>query len=86
MVKTYQLSQVTPYGSSIKIAPVTNEKETNVRTCLQVNGTAENKIEPQAILPNLDGFTCDGNIYSYHYSVNYSIFHEINQVKRKNMG
>ncbi|XP_044745949.1 digestive cysteine proteinase 1 [Coccinella septempunctata] len=60
MVKTYQLSQLTPYGSSIKIAPVTNEEETNVRTCLQVNGTAENKIDPQAILPSLEGFTCEG--------------------------
>lgn len=60
MVKTYQLSQLTPYGSSIKIAPVTNEQQTNIRTCLQVNGTAENKIDPQAILPSLEGFTCEG--------------------------
>lgn len=56
MVKTYQLSKHGPYGASLKIAPVTTETETNANTCLQVNGTSDFKIEPQAILPNLDGF------------------------------
>ncbi|KAL3287775.1 hypothetical protein HHI36_002237 [Cryptolaemus montrouzieri] len=60
MVKTYQLSGVKPYGTSIKVAPVTNEEETNVKTCLQVNGTSDNKIDAQSILPNLEGFTCEG--------------------------
>ncbi|XP_066249784.1 digestive cysteine proteinase 2 [Euwallacea similis] len=55
MVKTYQLSKES-FGTSIKIAPVTNEKEENIRTCLQVNGSLEQKITPQSVLPDLTGF------------------------------
>ncbi|RZC35371.1 cathepsin L [Asbolus verrucosus] len=60
MVKTYQLSTTGPYGSSLKIAPITTETETNARTCLQVNGTEDYKIEPQTILPDLTNFECAG--------------------------
>jgi C1A family cysteine protease len=60
MVKTYQLSTSGPYGTSLKIAPVTTETETNARTCLQVNGTSEYTIEPQTILPDLTNFECTG--------------------------
>ncbi|XP_074042296.1 digestive cysteine proteinase 1 [Leptinotarsa decemlineata] len=59
MVKTYQLGSE-GYGTSLKIAPITTENEINVRTCLEVNGTEENKIEPQSILPSLEGFECVG--------------------------
>lgn len=62
MVKTYQLGD-TGYGTSLKIAPITTETEENTITCLQVNGTQENKIVPQAILPSLEGFECVGK---YH--------------------
>ncbi|XP_044264589.1 digestive cysteine proteinase 1 [Tribolium madens] len=60
MVKTYQLSSSGPYGTSLKIAPVTTETETNSRTCLQVNGTEDITIEPQSILPDLTNFECTG--------------------------
>ncbi|WP_348240804.1 hypothetical protein, partial [Salmonella enterica] len=42
MVKTYQLSATVfkPYGTSIKIAPVTTEEVLNQDTCLQVNGSS----------------------------------------------
>ena len=68
MVKTYQLSKTGDFGSSIKIAPITTESQTNVNTCLQVNGTTDYSIEPQSILPDLKGFECIGkqlylNIY-----------------------
>ncbi|CAH2009943.1 unnamed protein product [Acanthoscelides obtectus] len=59
MVKTYQLGGH-GYGTSIKIAPVTTEEEQNTRTCLQVNGTADNKILPQTVLPQLINFECIG--------------------------
>lgn len=59
MVKTFQLGD-SGYGTSLKIAPVTTETEENAITCLQVNGTSENKIVPQAILPSLNGFECAG--------------------------
>ncbi|CAH0403176.1 unnamed protein product [Chilo suppressalis] len=58
MVKTYQLSsKVYPqYGTSIKIAPVTTEKVMNQETCLQVNGSADNSMDIQTVLPNMDDF------------------------------
>ncbi|XP_018328843.1 digestive cysteine proteinase 1 [Agrilus planipennis] len=60
MVKTYQLGNFGDHGSSIKLAPVTTEKEQNVLTCLQVNGTSDIAIEPQTVLPSLVGFECIG--------------------------
>ncbi|XP_018569133.1 digestive cysteine proteinase 1 [Anoplophora glabripennis] len=60
MVKTYQLGS-SGYGTSLKIAPITTETEENAITCLQVNGTEENKIVPQTILPSLVGFECAGS-------------------------
>lgn len=60
MVKTYQLGNGGKYGTSLKIAPVTTESLLNSQTCLQVNGTEDASIEPQAILPSLIGFECVG--------------------------
>jgi C1A family cysteine protease len=56
MVKTYQLSKLGEFGSSLKVAPVTTEKVQNLDSCLQVNGSSEYRIEPQSILPDLTGF------------------------------
>ncbi|XP_022913978.2 digestive cysteine proteinase 1 [Onthophagus taurus] len=61
MVKTYQLSTYKPYGTSLKIAPVTTEEKTNTNTCLQVNGTKDYQIEQQTILPDLTGFSYLGD-------------------------
>ncbi|XP_074042295.1 digestive cysteine proteinase 1 [Leptinotarsa decemlineata] len=58
-VKTYQLGSV-DYGKSLKIVPFTTEEVTNVITCLQNNGTMDNPVEPQLILPSLDGFEFAG--------------------------
>ncbi|KAF7277901.1 hypothetical protein GWI33_009153 [Rhynchophorus ferrugineus] len=55
MVKTYQLGKE-GYGTSLKIAPVTTEDVTNSITCLQVNGTSEERINSQTVLPDLTGF------------------------------
>ncbi|XP_058801571.1 digestive cysteine proteinase 1 [Phymastichus coffea] len=60
MVKTYQLSTQGPYGSSLKIAPLTTETQLNQDTCLQVNGTSEIKIKPQTIIPDTTGMECIG--------------------------
>ncbi|XP_056645189.1 digestive cysteine proteinase 1 [Diorhabda sublineata] len=59
MVQTYQLGG-TGYGTSLKVAPITTETEENVRTCLQVNGTSENRITPQSVLPDLTDFKKEG--------------------------
>lgn len=56
MVKTYQLSKLGEFGSSLKVAPVTTEKVQNLDSCLQVNGSSEHRVEPQSILPDLTGF------------------------------
>ncbi|XP_052744081.1 digestive cysteine proteinase 1 [Bicyclus anynana] len=58
MVKTYQLSaSVYPdSGTSIKIAPVTTEKVQNQDTCLQVNGTKDESINIQTVLPDMTDF------------------------------
>ncbi|XP_045761872.1 digestive cysteine proteinase 2 [Maniola jurtina] len=58
MVKTYQLaSSVYPaFGTSIKIAPVTTEKVQNQETCLQVNGTEDQSINIQTVLPDMTDF------------------------------
>ncbi|XP_045540360.1 digestive cysteine proteinase 1 [Papilio machaon] len=58
MVKTYQLSSsVYPkYGTSIKVAPVTTEKELNKETCLQVNGTEDQNVNIQSVLPDMTDF------------------------------
>lgn len=67
MVKTYQLGHYGPYGTSIKIAPVTTEVEVNTNSCLQVNGTEEISISPQSILPALNGFECTGLCYFFQF-------------------
>ncbi|XP_063237823.1 digestive cysteine proteinase 1 [Bacillus rossius redtenbacheri] len=56
MVQTYQLAKEGEYGSSIKVVPLTTEKEANVRTCLQINGTVNNTVDMQSILPNISSF------------------------------
>ncbi|KAL1115154.1 hypothetical protein AAG570_007185, partial [Ranatra chinensis] len=60
MMKTFQLSSLGEFGSSIKIAPVTTEEKMNIDTCLQVNGTKKEKVMPQSILPDLSQFKCLG--------------------------
>lgn len=52
MVKTFQLGNDGPHGSSIKIAPITTETEMNKDTCLKVMGNSEMAIKPQTILPD----------------------------------
>lgn len=62
-MKTYQLSRQGTYGTSLKIAPVTTDEKANEITCLQVNGTSENRIQPQAILPDCREFSLAGKTF-----------------------
>lgn len=57
MVKTYQLRHEGDFGTSLKVAPVSTNEELNKDTCLQVNGTKENVVEIQDILPDTQNFT-----------------------------
>lgn len=42
--------------TNLQIAPVTTEKEMNTQTCLQVNGTDDQSIEIQSVLPDMTDF------------------------------
>lgn len=60
MVKTYQLTKAGEYGTSLKVAPVSTRQQLNKETCLQVNGSSDNAIEVQSILPNAKEFKLEG--------------------------
>lgn len=54
------MSREGEYGTSLKIAPVTTDDVPNKITCLQVNGTSDNAIRPQSILPDCHEFQLVG--------------------------
>ncbi|EDW41429.1 digestive cysteine proteinase 1 [Drosophila sechellia] len=60
MVKTYQLAGEGQYGTLLKLAPITTKTENNKLTCLQVNGTANQTIDIQSILPDAKPFSLVG--------------------------
>ena len=45
------------FGTGIKIAPMTDEIQTNVRTCFWINGTKEDPIQIQSAIPDISFFT-----------------------------
>ncbi|XP_029022106.1 digestive cysteine proteinase 2 [Betta splendens] len=55
-VSTYQLGAVSDWGVSFKISPETTEVEQNVMKCFQINGTKNETVTPQAVLPDVQGF------------------------------
>lgn len=58
MVKTYQLTKYAnqPYGTMLKVAPITTESVLNQQTCLQVNGSKDFKVTIQSLLPDMTDF------------------------------
>ncbi|XP_043647752.1 digestive cysteine proteinase 1 [Drosophila teissieri] len=60
MVKTYQLAGEGQFGTLLKLAPITTKTENNKLTCLQVNGTADQTVEIQSILPDAKPFSLVG--------------------------
>lgn len=81
-VKTYQLSHEGQFGTSLKIAPVTTDEEPNKLTCLQVNGTSEMRVEPQAILPDCREFQLAGKSF---YWIQLNNFRNIFLIFHKSM-
>ena len=45
------------FGVGIKISPMTDEEQTNVKTCFWINGTEENPLSIQNIIPDFTDFT-----------------------------
>ncbi|CAL8102245.1 unnamed protein product [Orchesella dallaii] len=54
--KTYQLGDRNDYGVMRKIVPMTDESSLNKISCFEVNGTSDNQISAQSILPDMTGF------------------------------
>ncbi len=57
MDKTYQRADL---GFGFKVVPFSDERAENQVGCFVVNGTEENPIEPQSVLPDLKGFQLKG--------------------------
>lgn len=64
-VSTFQLGEASDEGVSYKITPVTTETELNALKCFQVNGTKEDPVLPQAVLPDLKGFEVSALFYLF---------------------
>ncbi|KAK3091873.1 hypothetical protein FSP39_023296 [Pinctada imbricata] len=60
-VVTIQRGDMKPYGVSYKLAPMTTYNVTNKDMCFQVNGTKDGTVDIQSVLPDLTGFTIQGN-------------------------
>ena len=58
MVSTIQLEPTssTDYGTGVKVAPMTDETQTNVKTCFWINGTADAPITIQSVIPDTTSF------------------------------
>lgn len=71
MVNTIQLapSDSSTYGTGIKVAPMTDEVQTNVKTCFWINGTSEAPLTLQSVIPDTTDFTFIGEATWKEYSV-----------------
>ncbi|KAL4237142.1 hypothetical protein ACF0H5_005522 [Mactra antiquata] len=56
MVVTVQKATVGQYGTSFKVAPMTNYQVQNLMSCFKVAGTSDAKVGIQGVLPDLKGF------------------------------
>lgn len=59
MVSTIQLAPTTSttYGTGIKVAPMTDEVQTNVKTCFWMNGTKDSPVTIQSVIPDTTDFS-----------------------------
>lgn len=59
MVSTIQLAPTTSttYGTGIKVAPMTDEVQTNVKTCFWINGTKDSPLTLQSVIPDTTDFS-----------------------------
>lgn len=59
MVSTIQLAPTTSttYGTGIKVAPMTDEVQTNVKTCFWMNGTKDSPVQIQSVIPDTTDFS-----------------------------
>lgn len=62
MVSTIQVAPTSSvdFGTGIKVAPLTDEVQTNAKTCFWVNGTKDAPITLQSVIPDTTQFTFIG--------------------------
>lgn len=58
MVSTIQLAPTSSsdYGTGIKVTPMTDEEQTNVKTCFWLNGTQSSPVTLQSVIPDTTSF------------------------------
>ena len=56
MLKTYQLANDGPFGSSKKVTPMTTEEVRNQMNCFAASGDEDDPVEPQSVVPDLTNF------------------------------
>ena len=58
MVSTIQLAPTSSsdFGTGIKVAPMTTEDQTNAKTCFWLNGTQDNPVTLQTVIPDTTSF------------------------------
>lgn len=56
MMQTFQLSKEGPFGVSKKVTPMTTEEVRNQLNCFQVEGSSEEPVEAQGVLPDTTNF------------------------------
>merc|ERR1711962_1715507 len=61
MDKTFQIVDEGQFGAMMKLSPMTTEYVTNQMSCFQANGTNEEPVTAQSVLPKLDGYEFKGN-------------------------
>jgi len=60
MDKTFQLSDGGPFGKMLKLSPMTTEYVTNQMNCFQTNGTKDEPVTAQSVLPDMTGYQFKG--------------------------
>lgn len=56
MMKTYQMANEGKYGIAKKVAPMTTEMVKNQLNCFQSEGSEEDHVEAQSVLPDISDF------------------------------
>ena len=71
MITTIQLAPTSSsdYGTAVKIAPLTDETQTNVKTCFWLNGTQQAPVTIQSVIPDTTAFSFIGEGSWKGYSV-----------------
>ena len=60
MHRIFQRSDLGPHGTMLKVIPMTDEHVVNKMSCFKNEGEEDAPVEPQSILPDLEGFELKG--------------------------